>query len=422
MPRTCFCGRPSATRSGRVTQGTEVDRSWLYGRIWSSPMRAVAEELGISDVALAKIARSSMCHGRHVATGLRSGMAGASRRLHCPGCGRVCPNAWSSTEPRPSISAADASARIPPTVPVPEAVSRFHPLVQRTEQALGISQSSARGLPSRPLSVAVSTTAAKRRAVRLLDALVKALEKRGHKVEVVAQDAPPTFVVIGGERVHFRLRELSRQLPRDRRSSSACAATRQRGDERRYTELVPCGELMIELTGAGLEGVRRRWSHRSRKNRRLEILLGELVAEFEVAGDLLGRQREEERRAAVTRERQAAEDERERQRRAHREALEADFVAMATRWARAGQLREFLDAARSSVAEAGLAGADVDAWFVWARAYAARLDPLSTPHRIAKQLAPLELPRYAWGAPTSPVPPVELAVRPSAPESNRGET
>ena len=60
---------------------------------------------------------------------------------------------------------------------------------------------------------------------------------------------------------------------------------------------------------------------------------------------------------------------------------------MATKWEQAARIRAFLDAASlalSSVDAADPAGRA--AWLAWGRSYADQLDPIRSPHLLAKRL------------------------------------
>ena len=78
------------------------------------------------------------------------------------------------------------------------------------------------------------------RALRIMDALLKALEKRGFSVEVILDGRnPKTKVLIGGDAVAIRLDERTRRVERQPKSG-------ERWLYPRY-EFLPTGELTLRI-------------------------------------------------------------------------------------------------------------------------------------------------------------------------------
>lgn len=407
-----------------------VERADLYERIWTSPIQTVAKELGISDVALAKVCkklnvpRPPRGHWAKVRHGART------KRPVLPKLGKGDPTSAIVHAGSAGVEVAPRGRPLAPTVPVPERGAPRHPLVRATVAALTKArrlEGSSLWLPDVPGVLAISVTRPQQgRAFRILSALLKALESRGHAVEIDASkrsaSEPASFALIDGERIYFRLRELLRQKPREPTTFERLMDARRGGAERTYTENVPSGDLQIELSGEFGAGVRTNWSDRSRKTKRLEDLLGELVVEFEVAAEAAAARREEQRRWEEASRQRELEAQAARRREAHQKALVEDLHAMTNTWVHAEDVCAFLAAARGRVAAAGVEGAEVEAWFEWAEGYAARLDPLSRPETIAKRLtpgAPSSAAHAGWSAPTPEERDLAPAVRSGDSESNR---
>ena len=407
-----------------------VERADLYERIWTSPIQTVAKELGISDVALAKICkklnvpRPPRGHWAKVRHGARTS------RPALPKLGEGDPTFAVVHAGTSGIEVAPRGRPMAPTVRVPERGATRHPLVRATVAALprvSRVEGSSLWLPDVPGVLAVSVTRPQKdRAFRILSALLKALESRGHSVEIDGSkrspNEPASFALIDGERIYFRLRELLRQKPREPTTFERLMDARRGGAERTYTENVPSGDLQIELSGEFGAGVRRHWSDRSRKNKRLEDRLGELVVEFEIAAEVAAERREEQRRWEEASRQRELEAQAARRREAHQKAVVEDLHAMTNAWVHAEDVRAFLAGARDRARAAGVEGAEVEAWFEWAEAYAAALDPLSRPETIAKRLTPREPTSAAhggWSAPAPEEPDLAPAVRSDDPESNR---
>lgn len=63
--------------------GNEYTREALYDLVWSVPKKQLAEQLGVSDVAIGKACKKSGIPGLTVAIGPRSSLASELSNRHC---------------------------------------------------------------------------------------------------------------------------------------------------------------------------------------------------------------------------------------------------------------------------------------------------------------------------------------------------
>lgn len=370
-----------------------ITREELYERIWRSPVETVAKEIRISGVALATICRrlSVPRPPRGYWTRVRHGLE--PERPPLPPLPPGTPN-FGSIHARPAAStpAAAAAKATPPEVSVPDELLSPHPLVKAARAALR------RARPDRGQLRAIDAGSVldirvgaelRDRALRILDAFIRALMARGHSVVVDAGEPPDTtsctWILANEERLHFTMRELFLQQERERTKFEILMDDLQGGEPRKVHELVLSGRLAIEIC-TEFYGRKRAWADRG--GARLEDLLGRAVLGVEAMTAQIKQTRED---AAPRAEIRAAEQRRlaEIQRRAtYRCSLERELDEEATQWARAQQTRAFLQAARERLSEAQRADAEVRAWFEWADAYARGIDPLENVASVPKRLVP----------------------------------
>ncbi len=341
----------------------EIERTELYDMVWSRPMTAVAKELGVSGVAVAKwcerleVPRPGRGYWRRVATGARI------RRPSLPPPAWDTPSSVTLARPRKvktpepaeeSDLLRDALARLPPSIPVPVHLSMPHPLVVKTRVALRAGRTDHSGRLRNRIDehLAVSVTPSLlSRALRIIDALIKALATQGWRVSVSrspwGMNTCSTEVAIFGESIRFTV------------------------TERRLHARTPWLELEIHSYAGDLQRV---W--RDDRRGRLEDYLADFVRGLVRVADL-ERRRTLEREEAERLRQEAQRVREEKQRRLRRErARFKSLESAAVNWRRAARLRAFLDALEAAHAQAGPLTPELVDWLTWARAQAARIDPL----------------------------------------------
>ena len=359
-----------------------ITRQDLYEMVWSEPMSSVAKRYDISDRGLAKIcerlkvpkpgrgywAKKAVGH-RLKRPKLKPLPAGAKESVH------IQPRAEGTTasdpEPTGPVSEQKAfEAKDENRIHVPERVGRYHPLVRATRVALRDSraQHGRAGAPAGGLDVQVDRKS-RARALRILDALIKGLEKRGFSVSVDAKSG--TVVGLRDTQLAISLEERYRQreLPITERDRFR-ARLFEWEEPRASTELVPTGQLVLRIADAQAMDVRKSWA--DGKRQRVEGCLNSFVVGLVAAAEAKKAwQRElDERHRRWEEERRLAEL--ERQRRLEEAARVTDLMERVERWETGQRSRRFLDAAqRSNSLRQELE--DPEAWLEWAEGLADRL-------------------------------------------------
>jgi hypothetical protein len=196
-----------------------VSRASLYDAVWGEPMSKLAPRLGFSDRGLAKICVSNhipvpprgywarLAHGHKVTRPpLPPISKGDEPRIYLQQRKAPAP-----TTEAPSQQSEIAFEQQPENrVVVPQRLGRVHPLVDKTRTILKSCRPTrwSRGLvwARECLDVKVAP-ASLPRAMRIMQALLDALEKRGHTVAISKTERPGLAVSMLGEQVMIHLVE-----------------------------------------------------------------------------------------------------------------------------------------------------------------------------------------------------------------------
>lgn len=214
------------------------------------------------------------------------------------------------------------------------------------------------------------------RALRIMNALIKALEARGFTVSIVNKNeyshypSYKTCVSVLGQTIEFGLREFLKQTKRE---LPPAERDRWRRFEYSYSH---SGRLTLEIKTWGAP--RKNWS--DAKIQKLEDCLNDfIIVLIKTAVELRTREieREEEERRRHERERRREELARIRR---EEEARLQDLLDKVSGWQKSKQIREYIKAVREDAIrrDGGIdPGSELDKWLAWANQQADRFDPLS---------------------------------------------
>lgn len=369
---------------------TDFTREELYELVWQQPLQRLAERFDITDVGLAKTCRRSGIPVPPRGSWARKAAGQDVERPPLPPSKVTAPiRLRHRVAGDPAVASAlheliDRENQVANRIVVAGRLSKPHPLVEQTRDALQFAKAEYDGLldcPNTCLDVSV-TSIQLSRALRIMNALVLGLEERGCPVRV---DDGKTVVEVAGVPVKLWLKEATEAkevatVPEFSSSYSFHYRSKQ-------TVRSPTGKLSLHIeepVHLRDERVRRTWSETAKK--RLEDKLNDVVAGMHVLAAAVN----EQHRRNLEREQQRALKEQQRLEALQRqkEMLEvinaekraiADLLKMSARWQQAGRLRAFVDAASATRGpdEAGFgSSARMDEWAKWALDVADRLDPL----------------------------------------------
>ena len=365
----------------RTLEGV-LQREELYDLVWTEPVRRVAARLGISDVALAKA-----CRGLDVPlpergywAKVRAGHQTARPPLPPAGAGakteyRVRPpreRTLMATAP-PSIPA--VPAEIPNViVKVPASLRDAHPLVLRAASEIKKRKSTPyKGMvqTTAPFDIHVSVANIDR-ALRILDALVKALQEAGCAIVPWTDYEHRAYVLVDKEKIQFRITEGMR---RHRHERSELESKRS-GFAPMY-EFRSSGELRFKVTRDDSYGAEDSWAD-CKKGKLEEFVQFIFGAFFHISADRKRLRVERERVAKSMAERLQRKLENDQQ--IARERAKTDGLQkMSAEWHEARLLRDFIDAVEAKEHAQSvdtIFGIPFEEWLRWAHGVADAMDPL----------------------------------------------
>jgi len=394
----------------------ELKREELYESVWSTAMWKLAPTLGISDRGLHKL-----CKRLKIPTPPRGYWAKkehgkAPRKPKLPRCDeqglveiKFYPNAPKLTSDIAEVGASkagdDAWAK---RIEVPATLDSPHPLVAETQQALTGAGTDEDGMlkprTKRRLIVRVAPPSVDR-ALRIMDALLKALATRGLEVHLQKRDEHwSTVVTVRDEIIRFGMYEITRRIEREPTPSERRENERSswRKPQRFFVDR-PTGKLSL-VVHSGPENGRIR-SFTDSQRRPLDSLLKAFVATLyltaqDIKDERARLEQQEKDRAEAARVIQEFEAQRAEKLKEIREEEEelAHLNTYAANWEHSQSMRRYIEAARRMVvARDGevVSGSPIANWLVWATEQADRMDPLvKSPPSILEEKAKWERPAY----------------------------
>ena len=390
-----------------------LTRKQLHDLVWAEPMMRLAKRYGVSDVALAKTCRKHDIPRPPRGYWVKKSVGKPTKKTPLPR-----PNdettirlqdpetvGISSPELNNEVKEKTAAESKPESkIEVAENLRAAHSLVSQARQEFEGAEKDEHGflIPPResPLHIRVSK-ASLRRALLIMDTLLKALDKRGH--EVTSGPSVEILDVKLGFSITEQL-ETKKKQPEDHDLNGRYSFGHSRYDVVR----VPSGrlELHIDADSYWGDGCRRTW--RDTKKQTIENRLNQFVAGMYT----LAAKKKEHEEVVRERERKRREEERRRQEEAEKRAekrrqFEAEhervnlLLRQASNWKQSQDLREFIEATKQRLLAENQhlePGSELADWLIWADQQADRLDPLKpSPPSILDEPPPKEPePRRSW--------------------------
>ena len=340
----------------------EITRDQLYDAIWSKPTTAVAKEYGISDVAVAKICKklnvpkpklgywAKKQHGKRVRQTplpqLKPGIP-ETYTIH-PTQAEALPDAAHSIIDQQQDYEKD-EANI---ITVNETLHGSHSLISQTSSKLSSAYTDTYNrlvLRNNGLNILV-TKDSTRRALLIMDALLKALVKRGYPVSI---NDGSTTVLIHDCRISFGITETGKRIELTKDIEVEYSWERE-------WEYRPTGKLTLEIK----ESLQGQKVIRDGKTQRLENCLNRFIVLLVKSAEIM--KIEEAKRKARWRE---YEKQREIDQLARRER-ELDKVRIeqifksAAEWQQCQMMRNYISVVKAST-EAQSDQTEIKAWITW---------------------------------------------------------
>ncbi|MGA2440746.1 MAG: hypothetical protein ABSH08_07295 [Tepidisphaeraceae bacterium] len=369
-----------------------LKRADLYRKVWEKSTVQLAKELGISDVAIAKL-----CKKHHVPKPPPGYWARLEhgQSVQRPPLPKLDDKDLEVVRFQRGQSSEDQATKDPETaskiaaekdaanqIVVADQLAEPHALIERTHKSLNSAAADERGIV-RPkakqcLDVAVSKANVDR-AMRIMDALVKALEARGFPVSVAdSEGSRATIVRVLDESLKIGLSEKVDRKERPPTPKQLEEKARLGFSwERTVYDYHPTGNLTLSILSGRCHNLRRNWTDLVR--RRVESCLNPFIASL----IKVAHQEKLDRIESERRERAWAEEQRLREEEARRIAEEKakveNFDSVASAWRKSLELRAFV-AALENAAVQKLGQIDPESnlgrWLTWAKCHADGVNPI----------------------------------------------
>jgi hypothetical protein len=368
-----------------MEQTIQINREDLYEQVWSIPMAKLAKQYQISDVGLAKICKKMKIpvpgrgywakKGKKIKPPLLSIKGVPEFAIH-----KILPdNPSLEKEENDEIKAFIAFEENPENyIKVPDRLNSPHPLVALTKQYLKMNSADKYAhigvFHKNCLDVKISKENVDR-AMRIYDAFIKALEKRGFSISVDETNGT-TSVSVLGEDLEIKLEEPSNRVERELTQEEKKKLLQNDWIYDRY-RYVPSGKLIFRINEY-IDGIRKSWS--DGKKYRLEELLNSFMigliraSEKEKIKRLEREQREREWKVREEVRRKKAEEIQK-----EKEKVEG-LLREAESWNKAQRIRTYIEAVKqTAIQKHGFinTGSELDNWLKWATQQADRFDPVT---------------------------------------------
>jgi hypothetical protein len=353
------------------TERFTYTREDLYAAVWSQPLRDACKRFGVSDVGLAKVCKRLNVPRPKQGYWVKREMGQDPPKEALPPAGPDTPAKWEGrrwVEPPTDPTAPPVPVK---PIPVPNVIGELHPALKAAMPEMRRASKDIRRhhLWNGRIPI-LASGATLDRALRIMNALLLALDARGHRYEVMPESAPgePWRRAQAGVWVCDAFVGLSLF-----ERSNGFLTVRIRGSYEPYRE----------------------WT--DTKTKKIEDRLHEVMpAVLARAEELRLEKIEAERRREEARQAEIRRAEAERLRR-EQEEMVADLRDTLAAWREARDIRAFIAEARAIVAAGGLEvrpASRLDDFTRWATAQADRIDP----HRGIREAVAANV--KAGGAPT----------------------
>jgi hypothetical protein len=232
-----------------MSPSIKIGRQELYDLVWSKPVVKIAEDLGVSDVAVGKICKKLNIPKPGLGYWAKKQAGKRVRKTPLPLLKSGDPETYTIKgyqdpnlnltseliEKQKTFEATNSNKII-----VKKTLRNPHPLVEQTLQRKKAYDSRSYHEWNRlPPGLAMSVSKERfSRAIRIMDALIKALEKRGYTTTAKNGYDGYTAVTIDGEEIKFDIFEFSKKIPNPNKSGRLYPSE---------TLLEPTGRLSLRI-------------------------------------------------------------------------------------------------------------------------------------------------------------------------------
>ena len=371
-----------------------LTRAELYEKVWATPMRTLAKEFGMSDVGLAKICRKHnipvppVGYWRKKETGYKVNRP----RLPVLKEGVELLDIYIRERLRPEFE--ELTRQAAPEVAIPDELS--HPLALKSEKLLTRGKLNQRGLVISKKGALTHILVSREqvpRALKILNALLLALNERGHLASWPREESAFLAATVDRELVRFSVSEVTESVAH---VLTPAEKTHPWSAPRHDYKLTGRLQLQIDNLPLYMGPIRRTWA--DGKYQRVENCIGDFIVGLRVGSAAIKKNRQETEERERRREGERKQQEELRQK-AEEQKRKAELVGeLIANWEEATRHREFVKAVETQIAKSNLSDAEkseIQQVVKWTTEYADLLDPLrDLPEAIEEFVRPES--KYWW--------------------------
>lgn len=350
-------------------------REQIHAAVWAEPMRDACKRFGVSDVALAKICRRLNVPRPQQGYWVRLMMGTAPEKKALPAASPGAPTKWEGkrwvdstpTSPANCNAAAARDPAVDQPIVVAEVLDDLHPALLGSMKALkGAGKGGGDVRHQQPCAAILTSPPQLDRALRIMNALFRALESRGLRIELTAPSKEKrsyggevstpsmTGVHVDESFIRFEIVEghdvVEIPAPKPVKTKRPSIFDRPRFTPPPKIEHRPNGKLVLQILD-GSYGFRKKWSDGA--YRRIEDCLNSVVETIVRTGGEMRRERlERERWHREWEEEKRQRQEAERKRREEEARVEKLRAALSA-WGEVRDVRAFVQEAHAIAAAAG---------------------------------------------------------------------
>jgi hypothetical protein len=383
-----------------------ITRMELYEKVWTNPMRKLAKEFGISDVGLSKLCRRHDIPLPGMGYWTRVQFGKSTKRVPLPPQKEkekdtivISPTEYRACEPP-----RNTTPKPKLTVDVAEDREIKHPFAVRTRRLFRSTSKDQRGIlyPKEGIAAHMFVTVdALPRALRILDALLFAIEAQGHVLKWSEQEKERLTITTDGEAIQFAVSETIEQRTHTPTKEELARQNQSSWNRPPKWDFVATGRLCVSLEDLpyGLKTLRKSWA--DGKYQRLEDCLGDFIQNLPravLAIKLDKEDKERTRRQWAEKEKQAEEA---RQRHAEFQRKAKHVSRLIEEWNRSKHLLEFATLLRTSSDSQQLNDEgrnELNGMADWAERYGEALNPLARLEGVLQEFKRPPNP-YGWAEP-----------------------
>ena len=269
-----------------------------------------------------------------------------------------------------------------PGIIVPDKLLRPHPLIRKTRDVLLKTRADKDGRVNPPngcLDIHVSEACIKR-ALRIMDTLIKAFTARGWPVSLLPRTSGGTIVCVNDSELRVMIIEFMAKKPLETEATKKPPESRPIGTLNR---MAPTGRLTLSVECVGSWG-KHFWRDSHTGEYGIETVLSDVMICMEEMSEI---KRQSDRAEAEAEKLRQEEEKRKLEHQKARQAEQArvdKLLADAETWDQSQKLRKYIDACQAKAqvsAQVIEPDNELGKWFTWARELANRLDPLAGSQR-----------------------------------------